>query len=96
MPTDLAPIARIHLFSLTGHNPHTAYLTERGGVQIRLDLEDIVVKGVTSVTVTAAGGPLPFLKSVYPDAEIELPPFVESWTLPVAVVDEDADVLINE
>ena len=86
MPTDLAPIARIHLF----------YLTERGGVQIRLDLQDIVVRGVTSVTVTATGGPLPFLKSTYQDAEIELPPFVENWAVPVAVVDEDADVLINK
>jgi hypothetical protein len=90
MSTNTLPeIARLHVMSYSGHKPHTAYLTAAGGVQVRLDDGDLVIKQATSDTVTKSGGPIPYLHEMWRDTEIEEPPYAADWAPAVEVESED-------
>lgn len=78
--TDLTPYARLHVYGLKGHDPITAFETDRGGVWVYLDALDIRIKAAAGKTVLASGGPEKFLKEFWPEAEFEFPPFSDTWT----------------
>jgi hypothetical protein len=77
---DLNEYARVHIAGLKHDMPHTAFLTPPGGVWVFLDAQGIRVKAATSKTVADSGGPEQFLKTSWPAAELEFPPFEENWT----------------
>ena len=93
---ELEPYARLHVESLSGPTPLTAYLTEPGGVYVYLDSLDIKIKAATSATVKASGGPEKFLLEFWPEAEFEFPPFDPNWVSKRPAIDsEEAPTLIG-
>jgi hypothetical protein len=92
--TELTPYARLHVYGLKGHNPITAFETDRGGVWVFRDALEIRIKAVAGATVLASGGPEKFLKEFWPEAEFEFPPFADGWVSQRSVaIDEDASGL---